>query len=286
MPNLRYVTSTELPMVKRQLENSNQNLEWFFSNGITPGKDLAYEIVRENLVQLHLNNYMGTGLMITSDGWIITAAHTIRNELEEIHKLTESRKLAFASLRGNELSKLADKYFIQLKENDNKKHKKYVLDIQYYAIDPSHDLVLLKADVNDNGAPSVITLDIYNQKIHRGDFVKAFGFSNYEFMRSIGRVRQSKINIQINPDVSVYDLFNFDVYIEPGASGGPVLINDRLAGIICSSKYVPGAKHEIGHGKAVKIKHAQNLVNGYISYIRNNLRNEKMNVPLVIYSKI
>ncbi|MBI5392745.1 trypsin-like peptidase domain-containing protein [Candidatus Woesearchaeota archaeon] len=286
IPNLQYVHYRSI--VSMQLQNTVENLGFIFSPGQTPRKESAANLVLENLVEVNFNNSSGTGLLLTTDGWILTAAHCIRNELDIVKKYVESRNLSFLSNPEQELKKVGQNYFIR--KRLEKKRTVYPLDIRYYAIDVEHDIALIKA-VTRNGVQRVNSFDMYYEPIRTGDFVSIYGFSKDSPLMSRGRVMQASVSlVRIDSQNYFKDLFATNIYVEPGASGGPAIIDDRLAGVISTAKFNvdrAGKLVEIGHGKIAKIVYARDLVQEFLEYLQTVVSgNTSMQVPDVCYKML
>lgn len=143
-----------------------------------------------------LQSALGTGFIISKDGYIVTNNHVVQN---------------------------ADKIFVTLAEN-NKQDK---VEAKVIGLDPETDLALLKINVNTD-LPSVKFGD--SDKMEVGDWVVAignpFGLSNTV---TTGIVSAKGRDIHAGP----YDNFiQTDASINPGNSGGPLLnLDGEVIGI-------------------------------------------------------
>lgn len=144
-----------------------------------------------------LQSALGTGFIISKDGYIVTNNHVVQN---------------------------ADKIYVTLSDKNPKDDK---VTAKVIGLDPETDLALLKIDVK-NDLPYVKFGD--SDKMEVGDWVVAignpFGLSNTV---TTGIVSAKGRDIHAGP----YDNFiQTDASINPGNSGGPLLnLNGEVIGI-------------------------------------------------------
>lgn len=144
-----------------------------------------------------LQSALGTGFIISKDGYIVTNNHVVQN---------------------------ADKIYVTLSDKNPKDDK---VTAKVIGLDPETDLALLKIDVK-NDLPYVQFGD--SDKMEVGDWVVAignpFGLSNTV---TTGIVSAKGRDIHAGP----YDNFiQTDASINPGNSGGPLLnLNGEVIGI-------------------------------------------------------
>lgn len=199
----------------------------------------------------------GSGVIISSDGYIVTNYHVIENAQKIMVNLADGRQLE-AEVKGS---------------------------------DPETDLAVLK--IKANKLPTAVLGD--SDKVKVGEMVVAIGNPlGYEFARSVTVGVVSAKDREITIQERKFNLIQTDAAINPGNSGG-ALVNSQgqVIGINSAKLVIQGVE---GMGFAIPISDAKPIINeliekGYISRpslgIWGNTINEQRaqyyNIPVGIF---
>lgn len=172
-------------------------------------KEESEKNIADNLVSIvNSNGGNGSGLLITTDGWVITAYHNIDG-------------YEFGTLKGRII---------------NLKNESYDLDPTIIAKSPSRDIAFIKAITGRE--PKPIKFKIIEDNLKKGDEIKLFGLRDHRPYNQLGRVISSHRNTQIADaetgkiTSTLYNTFLTDAYGVPGFSGGVITtFNGEFAGI-------------------------------------------------------
>lgn len=216
----------------------------------------------------------GTGIILNTDGYIITNAHVIQSEVTEYEYESDYNDdygmfdFFFGSNFGNykTVTKNADKITVVFSNDDSKEYEAKIIgadensDIAVIKIDAA-DLDLIAAEFGDSDE-----LTMGDKAIAIG-YPMGLGLSTSEGIIS-GLNRTLDVELSAGGTASM-TLLQTDAAINPGNSGGP-LINDRGQVIgITSSKLVDGSIE--GLGFAIPISDAMPLITDIINqgYVTN-----------------
>lgn len=197
----------------------------------------SLEQISKNLVEVYAINEcqtsIGSGLMITTNGYILTAHHVIRDVLK------------------------GDNYKIKIKTSNG---KTYHMQKGMAWYNKNTDIAILKVEKLFNGFAKPIKAKVdLSGKLSKGDEVRVLGFRDGQKYNSIGMVTNSSL-VWNNNGVQVTDLFQTDIRGKQGQSGGVIINGDgELVGITIFSKNNPGEK--IGLVGGAKISNAINYIN-------------------------
>ncbi len=167
---------------------------------------------------------LGSGIIISSDGYIVSNNHVVAG---------------------------ADKITVHL--SDKRKFTAKII-----GTDEKSDIALIKIEKKVNNLP-VAPLG-NSSKIHVGDFAIAIGNPfglNWTF--TFGVISATGRNTAVDPNAPFKNYIQTDVSINPGNSGGPLLnINGQVVGI--NSAIYSRSGGSIGIGFAIPINIAKNVV--------------------------
>ncbi|MBI2103296.1 trypsin-like peptidase domain-containing protein [Candidatus Woesearchaeota archaeon] len=227
--------------------------------------------IRDNVVRI-INSRTGengSGLRLTSDGYIATAHHVFESWKEEWDELLHFKPTRNISRWRENIGKT---YYVQVDENTS-----YPLDISCWYSHPAYDLGLLKADIHQQ--PKPIRFNLSKCDLTYGKKVSCF--PRNEFGRNL-RTRRGIIAIPGNPEdrvvvtngpitlpIEIYDSFLTTMPVKAGESGSPIITaNGALQGIVI---YRIGEEGETyGMAGCAKIKYLPELVD-YVFYHRRPL---------------
>ncbi|MBP1550265.1 MAG: trypsin-like peptidase domain-containing protein, partial [Oscillospiraceae bacterium] len=183
----------------------------------------------------------GTGIIASSDGYIVTNAHVVRSHSDTSSIIAEQVTVV-----------LADK-------------SEYVAEI--IGADPRTDLAVLKINTEGKKLPTAEFGD--STKLDEGELAVAIGNPlGFELYGSVTCGIISALNRTITIDEYEMTLIQTDAAINPGNSGGPLLNSCGQVVGINSSKII--SDHAEGLGFAIPITSAKTVIddlieNGYVT---------------------
>ena len=198
----------------------------------------------------------GSGMMITEDGWILTAYHNIENNIEEWKRLTKEMPPEMHPELW--LQDVAKNYMVL---DQNKQC--YMIDITTSTYDPSFDIALIKAMTLRKAAPIRFRIE-ENDLEHHGK-IELLGIDNQSLYQEQGKITSTfedmKIGNYATGEITrtIYDTFITDAKGIPGISGG-VLMNPEgeLAGM--ANYIIRRDSKKSGNTGGAKIKNILNFV--------------------------
>jgi serine protease Do len=204
-----------------------------FSTGYNPASDREHR--NTDLLSRGLTS--GSGIIIASDGWIVTNAHVVQG----------GRRIRVQFNHEASLSAL-----------QNKESRGAILDAKLVVADRDTDLALLKIDATD--LPTLEFSD--SSDLKQGQLVLAFG-SPLGFDNSVSMGIVSSVARQPDPDSpTIY--VQTDAAINPGNSGGPLVdTSGRVVGI--STLILTQSGGNEGIGLAIP----SNVVRSVYNQVRN-----------------
>lgn len=191
----------------------------------------------------------GTGLLLTTNGFILTAYHVISRFLPELTRIREEDPCPEDSRGG-------DRWLSDMKE----RYAALTLDGTRYALDPyliayseGHDLALVKAVIDPPLPISPARMLLADADPQQGETIRLFGMeSDVESERiqvfgQYGKVICSAMQPQWlrtgSETVATYDTFLTDAYAVPGFSGGAFANSEgELSGIVLYKNGPPGER--------------------------------------------
>ncbi len=189
----------------------------------------------------HGTNGTGTGIILSSDGYIVTNAHVVRSSAEGSAALAEQVMVV-----------LSDKQEYQA---------------QIVGVDPRTDLAVLKINVGGKKLPAAEFGD--STSIAEGELAVAIGNPlGFELYGSVTCGIISALNRTITIEEYEMNLIQTDAAINPGNSGGPLLNSCGQVIGINSSKII--SDYAEGLGFAIPITSAKPIIddlieNGYVT---------------------
>lgn len=183
------------------------------------------EVKKGNSLYNQVTQAYGTGLRITTDGFILTAYHNVENYIDDWKKINKQ----FPITKENKnfwIDEMKKKYFITDLQNNV-----YAIDTTFLRSFPKNDLAIIKA-VNLEDEPNPIDINI-KRSVSNGDYLKLFGITNKRMHAQFGRITSTDIGaVDANGSEAIYDSFQTDAYGIQGFSGGPIAsLNGELIGI-------------------------------------------------------
>ncbi len=207
---------------------------------------------------------VGTGLLLTTDGWIVTAYHNIKKYETDWKRINEKNPPTEANIHAW-MEHMKWKYAVVDKQGAS-----YPIDIGFSATNPAFDIAIIKAVILKK--PKPIGFKIAADDLEVGDEIKLLGLRDRIRYNQYGQVVSAGRNalITLKDDLSTtYDTFLTDAYSVPGFSGGAfITLHGEFAGI-CSYSQKDENK-EIGRAGGAKVRHIANLIR-YAVYELNRL---------------
>jgi hypothetical protein len=208
----------------------------------------------------------GNGLLLTTDGFIITAYHVIENYLKNWTEL----KRMMPSGTTEKLSWLEKlKPFYNVKDLQGKEHP---IDMTCMAFNKKLDIALIKAVIQKK--PEPIRYKFLGRDLTYGEDIKLVSLNQEmrhceQFGKIVGPYLGSmKIGSPGTKNTEIFDTFITDAYATPGYSGSVfTTLNWEIAGV-ASYISVPTKTEKIGPAGGSKIKNMITLVNKAICQLK------------------
>lgn len=240
---VKFITLTETSVPNQDFVISSQELVrgdiTYIANKVGPsvvGIKVVCNTVNTVLKKTVTDEFQGSGIIITDDGYIVTNYHVvseadIRNE----------------NAKNNELT-------VFLPDGEE-------IEAKYIGGDSSKDIAVIK--VNKNNLNSAVLGDSANLKV--GEIAVAIGNPlGIEFAGSVTGGYISALNRTIELDSDMFNLIQTDAAINPGNSGG-ALVNSmgEVIGINTAKVAISGVE---GLGFAIPINDVKPIVLDLIEY--------------------
>ena len=192
----------------------------------------------------------GTGLQLTTDGFVLTAYHNIRGYEEDWRRINKENPLKKTNV-ASWMEDMKRKYVVV-----DQQRKAYPIDTTFWATNPAFDIALIKA-VTEKRA-GAIKFKTMEQDLKVGDEIKLLGLRDQRMYNQYGRVISSDVE-WIADGKEKPDTFLTDAYGVPGFSGGVfVSTKGEFAGL---SLYIQrNGTVEIGHAGGAKVRNIVNLL--------------------------
>ncbi len=230
-------------------------------------------IIRETDSTITLNNKsVGTGLQLTSDGFILTAYHCIRDYEDDWRRINRD----FFSTSDNKSSwidYMKTRYAVV-----DQYHNAYPIDTHFWITNPSLDIALIKAVIPQNPEPNAIRL--LNRDLVLADNIKLFGFRNQRLFNQYGKVINTNYDAIISPDAVTksssitHDTFLTDTYGVAGFSGGAfTTLSGEFVGL---ALYIQREiNSEIGYAGGAKARYIVKLIEQSVDFLSQSHRRVK-----------
>jgi S1-C subfamily serine protease len=214
------------------------------------------EITSQAPGSFSFNGHGGSGLMITTNGFIVTAYHNIQGVEDEWRRINEEDPITQENVN-SWISRMRDRYCV-IDQAGNR----YPIDTSFWATIPNMDIALIKAVTNKR--PEPIKFRVVKDPLQVGDEVKLLGLRDHNPYNQYGKVIFGNYDAQINDQKGqvqsvTYDTFLTDAYGVPGFSGG--VFTDLRGGFAGLALYIQrDGTREIGKAGGAKVKNIAQLV--------------------------
>jgi len=202
-----------------------------------------------------------TGFMITTDGFIVTAYHTVEDWIPKWGIVTEKDIPEGHTRLEHWLNGWKQKYCAVFPNG-----KIYPLDPTFYGCDPNHDIALIKAVIPIE-KPLPVRFRIVTA-IYPGQGLEYAGLSCGQRYNQMGKVLEAERRFEHEGDTK-FNTFLTDAYAKEGFSGG-VIIDELNSGFLGLATYRDknpnGGRHVIGAAKAVQVRDLVRLTQARKSY--------------------
>ncbi|HLC55723.1 MAG TPA: serine protease [Candidatus Nanoarchaeia archaeon] len=210
---------------------------------------------RKSIGDGYVDTNKGNGLLITTDGFILTAYHIIEQHLDDWKKIKDK---GIPRWNFRKWAKDIEKKYHVFDQNGNR----YPIDITWYAKNSSLDIALIKAII-PRRKPRPIMFRILEDELQSEQVVKLVGLQDDVLSGRYGKVKYNKINapnlIFNDGEKTISDSFLTTVQGGNGMSGGVYITeNGELAGI-----HIYGIKNGdilTGDGGGVRMRNVLKLV--------------------------
>ena len=217
------------------------------------------DIISQSPSSFSFNGKGGSGLMITTNGFIITAYHNIQSIEDEWRRINEENPGPITQENINSwTTRMRNRYCVMDQEGN-----RFPIDTSFWATSQDIDIALIKAFTNRR--PEAIKFRVVKEPLKVGDEVKLLGLRDHKLYNQYGRIISGDYNTQISDQETgkvqsvKYDTFLTDAYGVPGFSGGVFTnLHGEFAGL---ALYIQkdGTK-EIGKAGGAKVKNIVQLV--------------------------
>ncbi|MBI4152005.1 trypsin-like peptidase domain-containing protein [Candidatus Woesearchaeota archaeon] len=236
-------------------EEARTNVE---SNVIRLGKEMdEIDDGKGNITARIANG--GSGLLITTDGHILTAAHVIEEWIDDWEQITGSPKT------------IENKYRAYvLRRESLPDRKSFPLDTSFHYHDFLHDIALIKAKIPLSPQPIPFQFDEErgaqeNYRVMREVTHLTRNNEEMELKRTVGHIFQSSVHPSVDAGFGVmrrtFDLFDTSLIGHGGDSGSPILGDNKvLMGIAVTSTSSILRKDKRGTIGCAKIEYALDLI--------------------------
>ncbi len=203
----------------------------------------------------YVNIKNGNGLLITTDGFILTAYHIIKKHLDDWRKIKDK---GVPRWNFGKWAKDIEKKYHVFDQNGNR----YPIDVTWYAKNSSLDIALIKA-VIPRKKPRPIRFRVLEDELQPEQVVKLVGLQDGVLSGRYGKVKYNNIRGAAlgfgNGEKTIHDSFLTTVPSDNGMSGGVYITeNGELAGI-----HIYGLKDGnilTGDGGGVRMRNVLKLV--------------------------
>ena len=200
---------------------------------------------------------VGTGLRLTTDGFILTAYHNIQAYEDDWRRINAENPATEAIIH-SWMEYMKMRYAVV-----DQRRNVYPIDTNFWATNPALDIALIKAVILEK--PEPIDFRLVTGDLEVGDEIKLLGLRDRIPYNQYGKVVSASRDAPINHAETgelvstTYDTFLTDACGIPGFSGG-VFTNLRgeFAGL---ALYIQrNGNEQIGHASGAKAKNIVNLV--------------------------
>ncbi len=205
----------------------------------------------------------GSGLQITTDGFIITAAHVIEDWLDDWKRLELNKK--DYPQESDWLNYIQDQYAVVYPVNGG--IFRFPLDVSFHQYDHHHDVALVKIISGNSPRPILFKHEEVSENyLWVSKKITSLNRNNYELslVSDSGRIRNASISGKCFDDDGRewyrQDVFNTSIIADGGDSGCPIVSESgSLLGITISAERIEPPPSKKGYAGCAKIKYAFNL---------------------------
>ncbi len=189
----------------------------------------------------------GTGLQVTSNGFIVTAYHAIADVMEEWERILRDEPLTEGNAVGW-LLEFRKKYAVIDADG-----ARYPIDPTFVAYNRDFDTAIIKA-VMPCESVEAMQIKILRDRLRPNDHIMLLGHRGGLEFNQLGRVTRLQEEIALKGrSPPVRDVFYTDAYSRDGFSGGMyVTFTGELAGLHVAGTRLDSGK-ELSHGWGVQI---------------------------------
>src|SRR3989344_1959486 len=199
---------------------------------------------------------VGTGLQLTTDGFILTAYHNIQAYEEDWRRINETNPATEANVH-SWMEDMKMRYAVVDQQRNS-----YPIDTTFWTANPTLDIALIKAVILKK--PKPIDFRIATEDLEVDDEVKLFGLREQRPYNKYGKVISASRDAPIRHAKTgklvstTYDTFLTDAYGTPGFSGGIfTTLHGEFAGL---ALYIQkNGNGQIGHAGGAKAKNIVKL---------------------------
>lgn len=214
---------------------------------------ISQNLVAVGKITVNGNSFSGSGgqgLMITEDGWVITAYHVIEPYVAEWKQI--SREEPYTPENAAEwLNSLKNKYCV-VRPN----YIRYPIDVTVFCYNEARDIALIKAVTSRRPRPIKykVALDLF-----KGEEVTLLSLDNFDLVRNSGYVTAASEPSTVLKDRVILDVFHTSAHAKRGYSGS-IFTNKEgaVCGVTLFGSYKPG--DETGESGGTDIKNILSLV--------------------------
>ncbi len=172
---------------------------------------------------------LSSGLLITTDGFIITAYHSIQRYENDWLKIKQENPPNRKN-RERWLTDIKKAYYII--DNDG---NRYPIDITLWGRIPRYDIAVIKALIPERPRP--IKFRVLEGRLRKGDEVKLFGIRDEKPYNQYGRVTNENCTSRVEDVGKIENTFETDAVGVRGFSGGVfITMKGELAGLVVCQK--------------------------------------------------
>lgn len=154
--------------------------------------------IESNLVLVHSNDSVGSGVRLTEDGFILTAYHTIEDKIPKSHITMNN--------------------------------KEYSVENECFAASPKYDIAIIKANMPGDSKPIKFKA---RDRLRKGTEVEVVALtSENRIYNQFGRIIKASSSMKFEDESVTSDCFVADTYIAQGFSGGAFVAKGALCGLV------------------------------------------------------
>lgn len=199
--------------------------------------DKSLEEISNNLVQVRINHdkrsFLGSGLLITSDGYVLTAHHVVENLL---HNGSQAR----------------------ITTQEGRSHPISKKNVWY---NKETDIAIIKASTPGGYSRPIRVKVDQNGVLRKGDEIRVLGFRDGQKYNTLGVITNPNFTWNKEDGSSVHDLFQTNAHGKQGQSGGVIAngAGELMGIVVCSAVKEKG--DQMGLVGGARISNALKYIN-------------------------